>query len=80
MNRPQKPRNSKAKPTLHLARCERCGRPALKVRGRVSCLRCGDSPLFEAYTTGTASPAPTPARSAAVPTGAAVQSTGLSVA
>jgi len=47
MNRPQKPRKSKAKPTLHLARCSRCQRPALKVKGRVQCLRCEDLPLID---------------------------------
>jgi len=47
MNRPQKPRKSKVKPTLHLTRCERCGRPALRVRGKVECIRCGDLPLFD---------------------------------
>jgi len=42
-NTPKKP---KAKPTLHLTRCPRCQRPALRVRGKVECLRCGDAPLF----------------------------------
>jgi len=46
MNHLKKPRKTKARPTLHLTRCERCGRPALRVRGRVQCLRCGDAPLF----------------------------------
>jgi len=47
MNYPQKQRKSKAKPTLHLARCPRCQRPALKVKGRAHCLRCTDHPLID---------------------------------
>jgi len=47
MLRQNTPRKPKARPTLHLARCPRCQRPALRVRGRVQCLRCGDAPLFQ---------------------------------
>jgi len=43
-NTPNKP---KARPNIHLARCPRCQRPALKVKGRVQCLRCEDLPLID---------------------------------
>jgi len=47
MLRRNTPKKSKARATLHLARCPRCQRPALRHRGKVECMRCGDAPLFE---------------------------------